>query len=134
MIVAQHVYTGHLKLKLMWKNEFAGFSVECLDCSYRPALEVPWGQGILQQTPPVSPCPETTLGLMGTSGPEHSSAPPAAGVAGRGVILQQMLFRPCPAQLSLQVPSDKLEGSLDGSTFRFGCSILLKLLEKKARK
>lgn len=99
-----------------------------------PSPGGPWGQHLLQQRPPISPCPEATLGHTGTSGPGHPAAPPEASIAGHGVTLQQMLFGPRPAQLFLQVPSDTLEESLDGSTFRLGCSILLKLLEKKARK
>lgn len=43
------------------------------------------------------------------------------------------LFGPCPAQLTLQAPSDTEEENLDGSTFRLGCSTLLKLLEKKGQ-
>lgn len=74
------------------------------------------------------------MGCTATSGPEHDSAPPEASIAGHGVIVQQVLFGPCPAQLSLRVPSGTLEESLDGSTFRLGHSILLKLLEKKGKK
>lgn len=134
MNVTQHVYTGHLNLKLMWKNEFAGFSAEHLDYSHCPALEVP-GTSISSSRDLLShrvPRPRwVEQGCQDQSTTPHFLE---ASIAEHGVILQQMLFGPCPAQLSLQVPPDTLEESLDGSIFRLGHSILLKLLEKTSRK
>jgi len=85
-------------------------------------LPTPERQHHLQQRPPAR-------GHAGSHGDVSTRA--RLCVTGHGVIL---LFGPCPAQLSLQVPPDALEESLEGSASRLGFSALLKLPKKRARK
>lgn len=70
-----------------------------------PSPGGPWGQGILQQRPPVLSCPEATLARTGMSGPERDSAPPPAYLGmelfcSKCCLAHALLSSPCRSHLT----------------------------------